>query len=169
MASGIITQEEIDWLTTHQGSFSRDEEAKALQDDLELTPRPFLKPAESVGMTEEELLAGGEHLKGTGHFRRYAAILFHRRAGFAANGMAVWNVPDDRAAEVGQTMASFSVVSHCYLRDRHPPQWPYNLFAMVHGRSRVEVEAKLRSVAAAPAPASSATAASTDCGDSKRI
>lgn len=106
---------------------------RALQDDLELTPRPFLKPAQSVGLTEEELLAGGEHLKSTGHFRRYAAILFHRRAGFAANGMAVWNVPDDRAAEVGQTMASFSVVSHCYLRPRYE-DWQYNIFTMLHGR-----------------------------------
>jgi len=106
---------------------------RALQDDLELTPRPFLKPAQSVGMTEEELLAGGEHLKTTGHLRRYAAILYHRRAGFAANGMAVWKVPEDRALEVGQTMASFSVVSHCYLRPTYP-DWQYNLFTMLHGR-----------------------------------
>jgi len=106
---------------------------RALQDDLELTPRPFLKPAQSAGMTEEELLAGGEHLKSTGHFRRYAAILFHRRAGFAANGMAVWKVPEDRALEVGQTMASFSVVSHCYLRPTYE-DWPYNIFTMLHGR-----------------------------------
>jgi DNA-binding Lrp family transcriptional regulator len=106
---------------------------RALQDDLELTPRPFLKPAQSAGMTEEELLAGGEHLKTTGHLRRYAAILYHRRAGFAANGMAVWKVPEGRELEVGQTMASFSVVSHCYLRPTYP-DWQYNIFTMLHGR-----------------------------------
>jgi DNA-binding Lrp family transcriptional regulator len=106
---------------------------RALQDDLELTPRPFLKPAQNAGMTEEELLAGGERLKTTGHLRRYAAILFHRRVGFAANGMAVWAVPEERADEVGATMASFSVVSHCYKRPTYE-DWKYNIFTMLHGR-----------------------------------
>ena len=104
-----------------------------LQEELELVPRPYLTSAQRLGMTEEELLDQARKLTSTGHLRRIAAILYHRRVGFSANGMAVWKVPEERAHEVGAQMASFSVVSHCYLRPTYE-DWPYNIFTMLHGR-----------------------------------
>jgi len=71
--------------------------------------------------------------------RRFSAILFHRRAGFKANGMAVWRVEEDRIEEAGRFLASFKAVSHCYERNT-APGWPYNLFSMVHGREKGDVE-----------------------------
>lgn len=106
---------------------------RELQEDMEITPRPYLKAAQRLGLTEEELLEQAGRLINSGHLRRIAAILYHRRAGYAANGMAVWKVPQYRAYEVGEQMATFSVVSHCYLRPTYP-DWPYNIFTMLHGR-----------------------------------
>jgi len=106
---------------------------RAIQDDLEVTPRPYLPAAEALGTSEEEVLERARKLIETGHLRRIAAILYHRRAGYAANGMAVWKVPEDRVMETGRQMATFSVVSHCYLRPTYK-DWPYNVFTMLHGR-----------------------------------
>ena len=79
--------------------------------------------------------------------RRVAAILFHRRAGFSANGMGVWKVPEDRIAELGPRMAAVRGVSHCYRRPTYP-DWPYSVFTMAHGRSKEECDAVLDGVAA---------------------
>lgn len=106
---------------------------RAIQDGLEVTPRPYLPAAEILGGTEEDVLEHARKLISTGHLRRIAAILYHRRAGYAANGMAVWKVPEDRVMETGRQMATFSVVSHCYLRPTYE-DWPYNIFTMLHGR-----------------------------------
>ena len=78
--------------------------------------------------------------------RRVAAILFHRRAGFSANGMGVWRVPDERIMELGMRMASFRGISHCYQRPTYP-DWPYSVFTMAHGRSKEECDAILDSIA----------------------
>ena len=78
--------------------------------------------------------------------RRFAAVLYHRSAGFVPNGMGVWKVPDERVEEVGQLMAAFRGVSHCYQRPTYP-DWPYNLFSMTHGRTRDECEAVLDAIA----------------------
>src|SRR5207247_10706843 len=94
---------------------------------------PYLKAPPTLRTTEEELLEHALRLKATGHLRRFAAILYHRKAGYAANGMAVWKVPEDRVMEVGRQMATFTVVSHCYLRPTYE-DWPYNIFTMLHGR-----------------------------------
>lgn len=106
---------------------------RAIQDDLEITQRPYLPAAQALNRSEEEVLEHARNLIGTGHLRRIAAILYHRRAGYAANGMAVWRVPQERVMEVGRQMATFSVVSHCYLRPTYE-DWPYNIFTMLHGR-----------------------------------
>ncbi len=106
---------------------------RAIQNDMELVPRPYADAATRLGVTEEALLEHARKLIGTGHLRRIAAILYHRRAGYAANGMAVWQVPEDKLHEVGNQMASFTVVSHCYLRPTYE-DWPYNIFTMLHGR-----------------------------------
>jgi DNA-binding Lrp family transcriptional regulator len=106
---------------------------RAVQDDMPLVPHPFEECARSQGLTEDELFAGMADLQRRGHLRRVAAILHHRRAGYAANAMAVWAVPEERAEELGRQMAEFAAVSHCYQRPVYE-DWRYNLFSMIHGR-----------------------------------
>jgi DNA-binding Lrp family transcriptional regulator len=79
--------------------------------------------------------------------RRIAAVPNHYAIGYTANGMSVWDVPDEQVDALGQQVGALAFVSHCYRRSRHLPDWPYNLFAMVHGRSREEVEDKVRLIA----------------------
>jgi siroheme decarboxylase len=112
---------------------------RAVQDDLPLVPHPYAEAARSQGMDEDELFAGMEDLRRRGHLRRVAAILHHRRAGYAANAMAVWAVPEERAEELGRRMAEFAAVSHCYQRPVYE-DWRFNLFSMIHGRKLVDCE-----------------------------
>ncbi|MCK9907128.1 hypothetical protein MXD63_44935, partial [Frankia sp. Cpl3] len=83
-------------------------------------------------MTTEELLDHANHLVERGQMRRFSAVLNHRKAGFRANGMGVWNVPQEKVEEIGQQMGGFRAVSHCYLRPTYP-DWRFNIFTMVHG------------------------------------
>lgn len=106
---------------------------RAVQDDIPLVPHPFEECARAQGMTEQELFDGMAELHRRGHLRRVAAILHHRRAGYAANAMAVWAVPEERAEELGRQMAEFASVSHCYQRPVYE-DWRFNLFSMIHGR-----------------------------------
>jgi DNA-binding Lrp family transcriptional regulator len=106
---------------------------RAVQDDLPLVPHPFAECSASQGLSEAELFEGMADLRRRGHLRRVAAILHHRRAGYAANAMAVWAVPEERAEELGRQMADFAAVSHCYQRPVYP-DWRFNLFSMIHGR-----------------------------------
>jgi siroheme decarboxylase len=119
---------------------------RALQKPIKLVAEPFGEAARALGLSEAELFEGAERLKQQGRMRRYAAVLRHRRAGFSANGMSVWKVPRRRIDEVGDYMSSLLAVTHCYLRPTHPG-WPYNIFAMVHGRAREECEAVVNSIA----------------------
>ena len=106
-----------------------------LQGDLPLTPTPFSQIASKVGIDEEELLERIRGLKLRGVLRRFGATLNHLQAGLTANAMVAWCVPEDRVDEVGPLMASVREVSHCY--ERTPTrEWKYNLFTMVHGKSR---------------------------------
>lgn len=116
-----------------------------LQKDLPFVSRPFDEWAQNIGMTTDELLAHAEKLVETGKMRRFSAVLNHRKAGFRANGMGVWNVPDEQADEIGLKMGSFRAVSHCYLRPRYP-DWKYNIFTMVHGRDMEECESILQAI-----------------------
>jgi DNA-binding Lrp family transcriptional regulator len=119
---------------------------RALQGPMAVVERPYDEAAAEVGMTTAQLL---EHLRGMVQrqiLRRVAAILFHRRAGFSANGMGVWRVPDDRILEVGSRMAAVRGISHCYQRPTYP-DWPYSVFTMAHGRSKEECDAILDSIA----------------------
>jgi DNA-binding Lrp family transcriptional regulator len=118
---------------------------RALQEDLPVEPEPFATMAARLGATVPDLFAHAERLKASGHLRRFAAILYHRKAGFRANGMAVWKVPEDDVARVGPLMAQFRAVSHCYQRPVYP-DWPYNLFAMVHARTNDECQAIIDSI-----------------------
>ena len=120
---------------------------RATQGDLPVVPEPWAPAAAQLGMTVDELLAHLEGMRERGLLRRVAAILFHRRAGFSANGMGVWQVPDDRVSEIGPRMASFRGISHCYQRPTYA-DWPYQLFTMAHGRSKEECDAILDAIAA---------------------
>jgi DNA-binding Lrp family transcriptional regulator len=119
---------------------------RALQGPMEAIERPYDAAASELGMTTEELLA---HLGGMVErklLRRVAAILFHRRAGFSANGMGVWKVPEAEIMETGARMASFRGISHCDQRPTYA-DWPYSVFTMAHGRSKEECDAVLDSIA----------------------
>ncbi|WP_047866667.1 siroheme decarboxylase subunit alpha [Rubrobacter aplysinae] len=119
---------------------------KALQEDIPLTPRPFDLWGEQVGLSYEELLERAYDLRERKIMRRFSAVLYHRKAGFKANGMGVWQVPEDRVDEVGQMFAQYQAVSHCYERPTYE-DWPYNVFSMVHGRSVEECETVLEAMA----------------------
>ncbi len=119
---------------------------RATQGDLPVTPEPYAPAAQALGMDVGTLL---EHLRGMqerGLLRRVAAILYHRRAGFSANGMGVWQVPPERIAELGPRMAAFRGISHCYQRPTYE-DWPYSVFTMAHGRSKEECDAILEAIA----------------------
>jgi siroheme decarboxylase len=120
---------------------------RALQGDMPVISEPYAPAAAELGISDERLL---EHLRGMQErrlLRRVAAILYHRRAGFSANGMGVWKVPDERIMELGMRMASFRGISHCYQRPTYA-DWPYSVFTMAHGRSKDECDAILDSIAA---------------------
>lgn len=119
--------------------FERDV-VRVLQGDMPLVQRPFASPATELGVTTKKLLETTRDLDRRGILRRFCAVLKHRKAGFTANGMACWVVPEERIAEAGAAAAAFPAVSHCYQRPAYPPRWPYNLFTMVHGRTPAEVE-----------------------------
>jgi DNA-binding Lrp family transcriptional regulator len=119
---------------------------RALQGPMALADRPYDAAAETSGMTTEAFL---DHLRGMVDrklLRRVAAILYHRRAGFSANGMGVWRVPEDRILDTGRRMAAVRGISHCYQRPTYA-DWPYSVFTMAHGRSKQECDAILDSIA----------------------
>jgi siroheme decarboxylase len=119
---------------------------RALQGPMEVTDRPYDAAAAEAGMGADDFLA---HLAGMVDrklLRRVAAILYHRRAGFSANGMGVWRVPEDKILEVGARMAAVRGISHCYQRPTYR-DWPYSVFTMAHGRSKEECDAILDGIA----------------------
>ena len=119
---------------------------KALQGPMTVAERPYDEAAAEVGVSTDKLVAHLEAMKERKILRRVAAILFHRRAGFSANGMGVWRVPEDEILEVGGRMAAVRGISHCYQRPTYQ-DWPYSVFTMAHGRSKEECDAILDSIA----------------------
>ena len=118
---------------------------RELQEDLPLEHEPFAVMAARLGLSVPQLFAEAQAFKDEGRMRRFAAILAHRAAGFVANGMGVWAVPDERIDEVGYQMAGFKAVSHCYQRPTYP-DWPYNIFTMIHGRTKDDCQTVLDSI-----------------------
>jgi DNA-binding Lrp family transcriptional regulator len=119
---------------------------RALQGDMPVIEEPYAPAAAALGVTQTRFL---DHLAGMQErslLRRVAAILYHRRAGFSANGMGVWKVPDEQILEVGRRMAAVRGISHCYQRPTYE-DWPYSVFTMAHGRSKEECDAILDSIA----------------------
>ncbi len=110
---------------------------RELQKNMEIIDEPFVKAANNLGITEDELFAKMKHYESMGVLRRFAAILRHRQVGFTANGMIVWKVPEGRITSVGETLGSFPQVSHCYERPTYD-DWPYNVFSMIHCKTHDE-------------------------------
>jgi len=117
-----------------------------LQGDLPLTARPYAVLASKVGISEEEVLERIELLKEQGTLRRFGATLRHQLAGYKANAMVGWYVPEDNMEEIGPLMATFREVSHCYER-RIQGKWKYNLFTMIHGKTEKDCEDIARRIA----------------------
>ncbi|MGA9458090.1 MAG: Lrp/AsnC family transcriptional regulator [Desulfobaccales bacterium] len=109
----------------------------ALQRDLEIEPRPFLDLAGRLGLEEEEVLAAIRGLMDRGYIRRFGATLRHQKSGYEANALVAWKVPEAALRPLGRQLAAQRAVTHCYAR-RPAPAWPYNLYTMVHGRTREE-------------------------------
>lgn len=119
----------------------------ATQGGLPLVPRPYDVIAEQLGISADDVMARMKRMQATGVIRRIGVVPNHYAIGYRANGMSVWDVPDELIDALGERVGQLAFVSHCYRRPRHPPMWNYNLFAMVHGKSREEVEAQVRQIA----------------------
>lgn len=119
----------------------------ATQGGLPLVPRPYHAIAEKLNLDAEEVMARMLRLQDIGVIRRIGVVPNHYAIGYRANGMTVWDVPDEHVEELGERIGQLPFVTHSYCRPRHPPVWNYNLFAMVHGKSREEVEVQIAQIA----------------------
>jgi DNA-binding Lrp family transcriptional regulator len=120
---------------------------RALQGGLPRVPRPYDAVASALGVAPERVIERMRSMLASGAIRRIAAVPNHYRLGWTANGMSVWDVDDADVDALGTTVGALGFVSHCYRRPRRLPLWRYNLFAMVHGRDRAEVERKVAAIA----------------------
>ncbi len=120
----------------------------ATQAGLPLLPRPYDEIARRLGMAAVEVKTRLQRMLDSGVIRRIGAVPNHYAIGYTANGMSVWDVEDDHVERLGAAVGALDFVTHCYRRPRHLPDWPYNLFAMVHGRDRAEVEGHVARIAA---------------------
>lgn len=111
----------------------------ALQHGLPLVPRPYAVIAEQIGSTENEVIDYIRLMKDKGDIKRFGVVVHHRQLGYKANAMVVWDIPDDRVDELGECFGQFDFVTLSYRRPRHLPDWPYNLFCMIHGKDRDDV------------------------------
>jgi DNA-binding Lrp family transcriptional regulator len=120
---------------------------RELQKDIAVVSEPFAESVKKLSMDYDEFFSIAQEMKESGVMRRFATILNHRKAGFTANAMSVWRVPEEKGEELGRKIAGFSAVSHCYLRPSYP-NWPYNLFAMVHAKTQEGCDAIIEEIAA---------------------
>ncbi len=134
---------------------------RALQADLPLVQRPFWSLAVQAGLREAELLDAARRLRATGIVRRYGAILRHQQAGYTANAMVCWKLPEEAIPLAGEMVAAHWAVSHCYQRASYPPEWPYSLFAMVHARSQAQLESAVQELEDRIRPQATAVLATT--------
>ena len=109
---------------------------EAIQGGLPLVSRPYAAVGEQIGLTEVEVIASLAHLIQIGVIKRLGIVVRHRQLGYRANAMVVWDVPDAQVTAIGQQIGQFDGVSLCYRRARHLPEWPYNLYCMIHGKDR---------------------------------
>lgn len=121
----------------------------AIQDGLPLVSHPYQEIGRLIGIGEDEVIALIRSLLERRIFKRIGVIVRHHELGYLANGMVVWDIPDDRVAEMGHRFSTFDFVTLCYRRPRRLPDWPYNLFCMVHGKERSTVLAQVEEIARA--------------------
>jgi siroheme decarboxylase len=121
---------------------------RATQAGLPLTPEPYQSLAAQLGLTADDVMRRMQYMADLGVIRRIGAVPNHYKLGYRFNGMTVWNVPDGHIDELGQKIGALDFVSHCYHRPRHLPHWPYNLFAMVHGKTQLDVDRQIECIAA---------------------
>ncbi len=114
-----------------------------IQDGLELSSKPFASIAAQLGVSEQQVINRLEQLRRDGTIKRLGVVVRHRKLGFKANAMVVWDIPDHRVDEVARRIASFDCVTLCYQRPRRLPDWSYNLFSMIHGKDRESVLERL--------------------------
>jgi DNA-binding Lrp family transcriptional regulator len=119
----------------------------ATQAGLPLDPQPYQRIAEQLGVTAETVMARLAVMQADGRLRRIAAVPNHYRLGYTANGMSVWDIPDEVVDTIGEQVGRLDFVSHCYRRPRYLPEWPYNFFAMLHAHNRDEVLAQAAQIA----------------------
>ncbi|MEA2118533.1 Lrp/AsnC family transcriptional regulator [Halovibrio sp. HP20-50] len=136
---------------THEADATRlDEQDRSIvlatQEGLPLVSDPWSAVGAQVGMSGDEVLSRMQAMLERGVIRRIAAVPNHYRLGYVANGMTVWDVADADIERLGRAVASIEGVSHCYQRPRHQPYWSYNLFAMLHGRKREDVEQQAQTI-----------------------
>ena len=120
---------------------------QASQAGLPLTTQPYQTLADQLGITTEEVMARMDSMLKQGIIRRIGAVPNHYKLGYKFNGMTVWNVPDEKIDELGRQVGQLVFVSHCYHRPRHLPDWPYNLFAMVHAKTQQAVDEQIQQIA----------------------
>ncbi|MCL2829228.1 MAG: Lrp/AsnC family transcriptional regulator [Betaproteobacteria bacterium] len=120
----------------------------ATQAGLPLVPRPYDELAKTLGIDADEVIARLQAMLDTGRIRRIGAVPNHYAIGYKANGMSVWDVADESVDAFGERIGALEFVTHCYRRPRKLPEWPYNLFAMVHAPTREEAREKVEIIAA---------------------
>jgi DNA-binding Lrp family transcriptional regulator len=120
---------------------------EALCGGLPLVAEPYAELGQRVNLSEAEVIGSIQRLIDGGVIKRFGVIVQHRKLGYTANAMSVWNVPDARVRSIGERMGNLPFVTLCYCRPRHLPDWPYNLFAMVHGSDRETVLSQVADIA----------------------
>lgn len=120
---------------------------RVTQQGLPLVHEPYQAIAAQLGISTQQVIERMQAMTDSGIIRRTGLVPNHYKLGYTANGMSVWNVPEELISEIGMSIGALDFVSHCYQRPRFLPEWPYNLFAMVHGRSKDEVRNKVEIIA----------------------
>ena len=116
---------------------------EAIQKGLPLVSRPYAAIGKEIGMSETEVITNLSRLQETGAIKRLGVVVRHRKLDYCANAMVVWNIPDEQVDTLGHRLGQFDYVTLCYRRARHLPDWPYNLYFMIHGKDRNKVLEKL--------------------------
>ena len=119
---------------------------EAISQGLPLVKKPYEQIAKQIGCSESLVLEGIQRLHQRGDIKRFGVIVRHRNLGYRANGMVVWDIPDHRVAELGRCIGQYDFVTLCYQRPRRLPDWPYNLFCMIHGQDRSEVRQQVAAI-----------------------
>ena len=119
---------------------------KTVENGLPIVSRPYAEIAQQLNTSEKDVISRLQHLIDIGAIKRYGVVVRHKELGYTANGMVVWNIPDDKVEELGMCIGKYACVTLSYRRPRRLPDWPYNLFTMVHGSCREEVTKKVNEI-----------------------